>query len=235
MKAARIGAVVLALAALALFALPSAEEPSCVPVPVGTDCVADYECLEMEFCTDLNTCQSYTACETDDECVEVSDGCCPCSMGGRSVAINGQWTENWYAGWACQPDTACLAVYLCNDFVPACVQGDCAMVPPPQVVCGSDAEVFPEFPRECLSNDDCALVLHQTNCCGTEVAWGIRRAALEDFRAAEDECRGEMYHCGCATFATEADDGNTGWGADAFSVRCQENRCFSFVRDPAAP
>ena len=42
-----------------------------------------------------------------------------------------------------------------------------------------------------------------------------------------------MAHCACPTWATVADDGNTGWAAEEFGVRCQENRCFSYVGDPS--
>ena len=230
MKPTRIGGILCALGLLALPLVVGTEQPQCTPVPVEPGCTVDDDCEGGSFCAPGGACQSFTACATDDDCAKVPTGCCPCSMGGGSTAINGQWVDTWDDSLGCPPAVDCPAVYLCDDSFPACVDGACALVAPAEVQCGAAVEAFPEIPEACLTNDDCALVFHQINCCGTEVAWGIRRDALATFSAAERACRSQMYHCGCATFPTEADDGNTGWGEDAFGVRCQEGRCFSFVR-----
>lgn len=106
--------------------------PACVngacrlvpPAPPG--CASDADCGEGAFCAE-GACQSWTACAADDECVEVPSGCCPCSMGGRSTAINARWADLWGAHLPCRPDLMCPAVYLCQEWTPACVAGDCAL------------------------------------------------------------------------------------------------------------
>jgi len=106
--------------------------PACVDgacrlvAPPADDCAADADCGEGGFCRD-GRCESWTACASDDECVEVPAGCCPCSMGGRSTAVNARWAGLWQAHLDCSPNIACLAVYLCQDWAPACVAGHCAL------------------------------------------------------------------------------------------------------------
>src|SRR5689334_17306859 len=41
------------------------------------------------------------------------------------------------------------------------------------VQCTANPPVFPTFDKHCLTTQDCLLVFHQINCCGTRVAIGI--------------------------------------------------------------
>lgn len=70
-----------------------------------------------------------TSCETDDDCVAVRTGCCPCSSGGGSRAVNADYADDLAP--VCDPTRpiACPAVYLCRDERPACEANRCEMVP----------------------------------------------------------------------------------------------------------
>jgi hypothetical protein len=108
----------------------------------------------------------------------------------------------------------------------ACVDGECRTFVNP---CAA-AEAF-EAQNACASDDDCALVFHQVNCCGTYVAWGILGADAPAFAHAETICEGTYPACGCASQPTLAQDGNEGSGFETFSVRCVQGSCRSYVPD----
>ena len=79
--------------------------------------------------------ECFQGCTADEDCVyELATCCCPCHMGGRSIAINraysGIWVERQRAmceamGLGDCRDVACLAVYLCPASGPTCVAGRC--------------------------------------------------------------------------------------------------------------
>lgn len=230
MKTSLRAKVFFGLAVLALVPLQGSSELRCTPVPVDPVCTSADDCEAGELCTADGTCQDFRVCATDSECVKVQAGCCPCSMGGHDTAINASSLDEWSDYLGCDPMTACPAVYLCDDTVPACLNGACTLVPPADdVVCGSAVESFPSFSEACASTDECAVVIHLTNCCGTSVAWGIRADEVARFNAAEASCQSQMYQCGCPAYPTQADDGNTSFDHSAFAVRCQNGECFSYV------
>lgn len=97
------------------------------------------------------------------------------------------------------------------------------------IACDASPPVFPEFDESCKQDQDCVVVFHQVNCCGTEVALGIAMSAQDGFRQAEEVCRSQYPGCGCPAFATEAEDGNTAWDPAQFAVKCKAGECFSYV------
>ncbi|MBK7827549.1 hypothetical protein [Nannocystis sp.] len=96
------------------------------------------------------------------------------------------------------------------------------------VDCSGDPPSFPEFDRSCVEDVDCALVLHQIDCCGTFVAWGLRADVAKTFAEAEALCESQYPLCGCAAQPTVADDGMASNNND-FAVTCKDGSCFSFV------
>lgn len=99
----------------------------------------------------------------------------------------------------------------------------------PAIVCGGDMPVFPEFDRSCAATSDCALVLHQLDCCGSLAALGISADVARLFAAAEAVCRLQYPECDCAPKPTVADDGNSSPDTDAIAVTCLEGQCRSVV------
>ena len=45
----------------------------------------------------------------------------------RFTAIHHDWLGAWRERLDCPPDLVCLAVYLCQDWAPACVAGHCTL------------------------------------------------------------------------------------------------------------
>jgi len=110
------------------------------------------------------------------------------------------------------------------DVAVTCVFGACqTQVPPCALV-----KPF-EWANSCATDSDCALALHQVNCCGTYHAWGIAATGAQAFAEAEAACEASYPACGCASQPTLAQDGNTASSLDDLAVTCQEGACRSHV------
>jgi len=97
--------------------------------------------------------------------------------------------------------------------------------------CGGDhvdAPVFPAFSRACEQDSECAVAIHQINCCGSKVAIGINALVKSVFAAEEAKCEGQFPKCKCMQLPTKADDGKTA-PDDAFAAKCDQKQCSSFV------
>ena len=97
------------------------------------------------------------------------------------------------------------------------------------VSCGAGNVVFPKFDKSCQTANDCVLVEHQINCCGTRAAWGISKGANDAFNAAEALCQQQYPKCKCAATPTMAEDGNTTTNGGSFAVSCFQGQCWSYV------
>jgi hypothetical protein len=98
------------------------------------------------------------------------------------------------------------------------------------VMCTGPNGVFPAFDKTCTIADDCAMGIHQTNCCGATQAIGMTKAELTRFTAAEKVCVDQYPQCECPTTPTEAEDGHTPVGGQAIVVECQSRRCMTTVK-----
>lgn len=103
----------------------------------------------------------------------------------------------------------------------------------PTIVCGSAGGTFPTFDARCTADEDCAVGVHQTDCCGNMAALGMRRGERPAFDAAEAICRPMYPGCGCPTRGVLADDGQWSQDRGALRVRCTAGRCVTAVA--AAP
>lgn len=74
--------------------------------------------------------------------------------------------------------------------------------------------------RRCLSDDECAVAMHQVNCCGTFVATGISASEAESFAGLEAACEASYPGCGCATQPTTTDSGETVGEPSTVQVAC---------------
>ncbi len=100
----------------------------------------------------------------------------------------------------------------------------------PVVQCADNPPVFPAFDTSCKVAIDCAVVLHQINCCGTFVAAGVSQADKAAHEAAEQTCQAQYPKCKCVALATKADDGKTATKLDAFGVDCLAGVCKTLVK-----
>jgi hypothetical protein len=94
--------------------------------------------------------------------------------------------------------------------------------------CGHwDGGAFPQFPRNCSSDNDCAIADHQWDCCGTIRALGIRQDALPAFKPYEAAWEKGCFLCGCPEGPPMADDGSRGW---IVGVTCQTGLCTTHTK-----
>jgi hypothetical protein len=98
------------------------------------------------------------------------------------------------------------------------------------VQCRGTTGMFPTFDKTCSIADDCAIGIHQTNCCGKTQAIGLARTELARFSADERICVEQYPACACPATPTDAEDGHTPVGGQAIVVDCQTGRCMTSVR-----
>ncbi|HSS00847.1 MAG TPA: hypothetical protein VLM79_27505 [Kofleriaceae bacterium] len=98
------------------------------------------------------------------------------------------------------------------------------------VQCGGASGVFPTFDKTCSIADDCAIGIHQTNCCGATVAIGLAKAELVRFDADEKVCVDQYPPCACPATPTAAEDGHTPVAGQSIIVDCVSRRCMTSVR-----
>lgn len=97
------------------------------------------------------------------------------------------------------------------------------------VQCTGENPYFPTFGKTCTSQDQCAVAIHQINCCGTREAMGILAADSAAFAAAETTCEAQYPKCGCAQYPTNAEDGDTTTDESLIQVDCLAGSCSTFV------
>jgi len=89
----------------------------------------------------------------------------------------------------------------------------------------------PGVERTCQIADDCAVVFHQTDCCGTLAAFAVNVESLAAYSDAEAPCMFEP-NCDCAPEATVAEDGDATADNASIVAVCVDNECRSEVPGP---
>ncbi len=97
------------------------------------------------------------------------------------------------------------------------------------VSCGIGSSTFPTFDATCNTVSDCAIAVHQINCCGSKEALGIATSAVAAFNAAEHTCESEYPACGCAEAPEVAQDGRDA-SQGTITVECSAHTCMTFVQ-----
>ena len=62
---------------------------------------------------------------------------------------------------------------------------------------GMVVKSFPGFDTTCHTPADCALVVHETTCCGDFEPQAIAQASAAAFSEAEATCEAQLGPCGC--------------------------------------
>jgi hypothetical protein len=93
------------------------------------------------------------------------------------------------------------------------------------IACGVTDTQFPTFDKTCTTAADCAIGVHQTDCCGSTIAIGLARVDQVRFAADEQVCAADFPKCACPERAT-AEDGQSTLGK-AVVVACQASRCMT--------
>jgi len=96
---------------------------------------------------------------------------------------------------------------------------------PDQPDCDAD---FDALDRRCSSAQDCVLVQHQIDCCGTILIMGLPSSEQPSFAALEQYCAAQFPLCGCAAQGMMLEDGSMiDFGSSAVVADCIEERCQS--------
>jgi hypothetical protein len=110
-----------------------------------------------------------------------------------------------------------------------------------------DAAPFPActfvdtLDRHCAIDDDCAVAVHQTDCCGNTFAIGLNHADHTRFDASEPACAASYPRCGCPTGPTRTDSNETAPDPATIHAGCitsgPTKQCRTYVtnRPPDAP
>jgi hypothetical protein len=98
------------------------------------------------------------------------------------------------------------------------------------VMCTGTVGVFPTFDKTCTVVDDCAIGIHQTNCCGATTAMGLTKAEEARFAAAEKICVDQYPPCACPATPTVAEDGRNPIAGQSIVVECQSRKCMTAVQ-----
>jgi hypothetical protein len=96
---------------------------------------------------------------------------------------------------------------------------------------GSSGMEFPAFARMCTEASECDIAVHQTNCCGDQLAFGIRVTERERFEQAEAVCRRMYPGCGCPSRGISTEDGMiVGFDMARIAVECRAGLCMTHAR-----
>jgi len=100
---------------------------------------------------------------------------------------------------------------------------------PPETkpICFDDKGNLNPAYKKCTVPTDCVAITFQANCCGTMMATGVNTASQAAAQKCGDDRAAGFPGCGCATMATQADDGSqdpNGQGTKA-SVTCDAGVC----------
>ncbi|MCY1061682.1 hypothetical protein [Nannocystis sp. SCPEA4] len=98
-------------------------------------------------------------------------------------------------------------------------------------VCEEAPLQAPGVDKSCQSDDDCAVVFHQTDCCGTVAAFSVNLDSVEAYNEAEAPCMYEPI-CDCVPMATVAEDGDETADIPSIVAVCLDNQCRSEVPGP---
>jgi hypothetical protein len=99
----------------------------------------------------------------------------------------------------------------------------------PAVDCLASPQVFPTFDRVCWDDFWCAVLLHQTDCCGNQRALGMLHPEFERLTPSEQVCKSQYPACDCAGGNITTDTGQTATVASQIKVQCRANVCTSYV------
>ena len=96
---------------------------------------------------------------------------------------------------------------------------------PDQPNCDTD---FDGLDRSCTRVEDCVLVEHLIDCCGTILIMGLNASEHIAFNALEQYCSAQFPACGCAAQGIRLEDGSLiDFGSTAAQVECADEQCRS--------
>jgi len=92
--------------------------------------------------------------------------------------------------------------------------------------CGPNGAESPKPFKWCAVSSDCAFVLRQVDCCGSQMAVGIAASAKDAFAAFDAKCTAAGPICDCLAKPTAAEDGGE-VGPNGPTVACTWGSCLT--------
>lgn len=77
-----------------------------------------------------------------------------------------------------------------------------------------------DLDRSCATDGDCAVGLHQTDCCGSSVMIGFNTSEQASYAAKESACMATYPACGCPAMLPTTDSGETVTDTSAVQAAC---------------
>jgi hypothetical protein len=90
----------------------------------------------------------------------------------------------------------------------------------PPVVCWGDVRTAQD--RMCTGQSDCAVVAHQSDCCGTIIEEGVRDDQVDAVHDAETAANASCGLCKCVPLPTTDEEGQMG---GAYVASCDTGLC----------
>lgn len=92
---------------------------------------------------------------------------------------------------------------------------------------------FSTIDRRCTADSDCLVRIHQIDCCGTTVAFGIHSSAASEQAASEAACQASYPRCGCPARPPTTDTGETFFDSNTVMAACipegRESMCRTYL------
>jgi hypothetical protein len=159
------------------------------------------------------------------------ESCRSWRVNAEACDIHGECNEANLAMCTCDPcQQGCEYLHLCDGGRDA-FAGDS----------GPGCGFIDLLDRGCASDSDCALGVHQTDCCGNTTAIGFRSTERMRFDVLEPACDRTYPGCGCPSGPTNTDSGETVFDRSQIHVGCisegpaRHCRTYVVMRPPDTP
>ncbi len=182
-------------------------------------------------------------CQVDADCVAVQHQVNCCGTQIAHAIAKSEATAYQAAEQTCQsqyPDCGCASmptvaedgrVALSNGpVVPVCKAGVClATVPSSAGKCDVSGVKQPQPYKWCQSTKDCTYMLHQVDCCGSQIAWGVTKTSKSAIESTEFACNKLQPICDCIPKPVLAEDGDNA-GSGLIAITCEGGLCQSYIK-----
>jgi hypothetical protein len=180
---------------------------------------AGQPCCSARSCTG-----SGLACADNQICAQCGGAGQPCCAGrqcsGSGLACgDGTCVACGGPGQICCTGGSCNSGNCCDPTSVMCIAGNAC----PKGLCGTGGQF--QVDKQCNVATDCAIGIHELNCCGSQIAIGYRAAHMADFTQSEMQWEAACAACGCSAAPLVAEDGKM-CAQTAVTVTCDNNqRC----------
>lgn len=88
-----------------------------------------------------------------------------------------------------------------------------------------------DLARTCTLDSECDFGLHQTDCCGNQLAYGFLASEATTFETQETACRESLPACDCPAGPIQTQQGSEALEEASIGVRCDMGACWTYVAE----